>query len=304
MLSLRLFVSLCENRNLTKVAQRFNLVPSAISKRMSKLEAELGGTSLFKRLRHGMEPTAAGLQFFKHVQGVLQDLDKAATQLIHQQQGHTGQIRLISSVSVAASGLEAEIHHYLRLSGNKNVNIELHLANGEDTVTKLMEEMFSVGVLWNVQDTSGLVTLPYRGHHLCVVTPKSHPLASRQTLQLKEALAYDMVGIHSAIRAETTLRRMKALENIPSPMYRLLVPSTPHALKAVQAGLGLCISTLEAQNTNDLNGLVFIPLQESWATHHFVICYKDTDRTPAVAKQLAHYLSEASQVNASYSPPP
>mgnify|MGYP000894105764 CR=1 FL=1 len=57
--SLRLFVAVCETRNIARAAERQAIVGSAISKRLSALEATVG-TTLLRRRRRGVEPTPAG----------------------------------------------------------------------------------------------------------------------------------------------------------------------------------------------------------------------------------------------------
>ena len=56
--SLRLFVAVCETRNIARAAERQAIVGSAISKRLSALEATVG-TPLLQRRRRGVEPTPA-----------------------------------------------------------------------------------------------------------------------------------------------------------------------------------------------------------------------------------------------------
>lgn len=281
-------------RSLTKVGHHYKLVPSAISKRMASLEKELGGTPLFKRVRQGLEPTSAGLGFLKYAQEVLQTIERGSRELRGYSDGRSGLIRMMSSISALSSGLMQDIHHFLLEPVNQAINLELHHSDGSDLTRLLREEMFHLVILWNVEDTVGLVTYPYRSDELCVVVPSKHALATRPSLDIKESLAFDFVGLHSAARAESILRRAKALENTEFPRYRLKVPTNDHAFRAVHSGLGICLAPANAQqHTEAAKGLVFIPLTNDWAKRHFVICHKDTETTPAAAKRLASFLSEA-----------
>ena len=54
--SLRLFVIVCETRNIARAAELAHLVPSAISKRIAQLEAVVGN-ALLERKRRGVVPT-------------------------------------------------------------------------------------------------------------------------------------------------------------------------------------------------------------------------------------------------------
>ena len=58
LLSLELFVAVCEEQSIAKAADRKNIAASAVSKRISDLEARLK-TPLFVRSSKGLELTAA-----------------------------------------------------------------------------------------------------------------------------------------------------------------------------------------------------------------------------------------------------
>ena len=59
LLSLQLFVAVCEEQSIAKAADREHIAASAVSKRISDLEVRLN-TPLFHRSSKGLELTAAG----------------------------------------------------------------------------------------------------------------------------------------------------------------------------------------------------------------------------------------------------
>ena len=68
--SLKHFVAVCEEGNIARAAARESLVASALSKRVSALEAEVG-VPLLTRRRRGVEPTAAGQALLVRAREVL-----------------------------------------------------------------------------------------------------------------------------------------------------------------------------------------------------------------------------------------
>ncbi|MEX0295798.1 LysR family transcriptional regulator [Pseudomonas putida] len=58
-LSLHLFIVVCEEGTIARAGERAFMAPSAVSKRISDIEARFG-TTLFKRSKRGVEPTPAG----------------------------------------------------------------------------------------------------------------------------------------------------------------------------------------------------------------------------------------------------
>src|SRR5436190_21388858 len=75
--TLRLLVAVCDHRNMARAAEQEHIEPSAISKRIAQLEADLG-TPLLLRSRRGVEPTPAGTALLEHARTVLLPLDRTA----------------------------------------------------------------------------------------------------------------------------------------------------------------------------------------------------------------------------------
>src|ERR1700709_2652109 len=75
--TLRLFMAVCEEQNLTKAAAREGIAASAVSKRMNDFELAFG-VSLFARLSKGMAVTPAGEALLHHARVTLLNVDKIA----------------------------------------------------------------------------------------------------------------------------------------------------------------------------------------------------------------------------------
>lgn len=67
-LSLNLFIVVCEEGTIARAGERAFMAPSAVSKRISDIEARFG-TALLKRSKRGVEPTPAGLALLRHARG-------------------------------------------------------------------------------------------------------------------------------------------------------------------------------------------------------------------------------------------
>ncbi len=68
--SLRLFVTVCDTGNMSRAAEKANMVASAVSKRLAQLEATVGA-SLLTRRKHGVVPTPAGETLLEHARSML-----------------------------------------------------------------------------------------------------------------------------------------------------------------------------------------------------------------------------------------
>ena len=88
---LRYFVRVVELGSISRAAQDLELVQSALSQQISRLESELS-TRLLQRSPKGVTPTEAGLAFFREAQLVLRHAEQAVRS--------AQQSRLSGSVSV------------------------------------------------------------------------------------------------------------------------------------------------------------------------------------------------------------
>ena len=75
--TLRLFIAICEEGNLTRASQREAIAPSAVSKRMHDLE-EVLEVALFERHPNGMALTPAGESLLHHARVTLLNVEKIA----------------------------------------------------------------------------------------------------------------------------------------------------------------------------------------------------------------------------------
>ena len=95
-ITLRLFVAVCEERNIAGAAERETIVASAVSKRIAAIEREIG-VPLLVRGRRGIRPTAAGEAFLRQARDVLGTLGRMRTQMLEFAAGVQGSIRSLQA---------------------------------------------------------------------------------------------------------------------------------------------------------------------------------------------------------------
>ncbi|MEL6581269.1 MAG: LysR family transcriptional regulator [Cyanobacteria bacterium J06621_12] len=74
--TLALFIEVMQRGNFTSVARRRNIDPSAVSRAIAKLEAELEIT-LYERSTRKLKPTEAGLAYYERVVSLVEELETA-----------------------------------------------------------------------------------------------------------------------------------------------------------------------------------------------------------------------------------
>ena len=98
LVSLRLFVAVCEESSIARAAEREFIAPSAVSKRINDLES-LVGSALLQRHKWGVRATPAGEALLHHARNVLRSLEKMQGDLSEYTSGVRGHIRIFANVS-------------------------------------------------------------------------------------------------------------------------------------------------------------------------------------------------------------
>ena len=286
-ISLQLFVAVCEEGSLARAADREALVASALSKRISALEAEVGVPLLLRR-RRGVDPTPAGEALLARAREVLAALDRLRSELGAFGAGVQGSVRVLASPSVLAEQLPEDIGRFLEVQPGLSVSLDER--TGPDIVRALREGAADLGVLWDRADLSGLQLLPYRRDHLCVAMSPAHPLARRASLRFADTLDQVSVGVATGGLMDQLLRRQAALIG-RLPAHRIQVSSLDAACRIVAAGLGLAVLPREVAVPHAGAGrLALVPLSEAWARRQFVVATRPQPLPSASTQLLAHHL--------------
>ena len=289
--TLRLFIAVCETRNMAHAARAANLVGSAVSKRLAQLEDNLG-VPLLQRRRHGVEPTAAGLTLLEHARDMLATASRIEHAMAGYASGVRGEVRVLASASVMAESLADDVAEFLAQPAHRDIQVSMDERISPDIVRSVREGAASLGICWDAADTSGLQTAAYRTDTLAVAIHPSHPLADRAALTFADTLDYEQVSMPVSSAVHVMLARAAAAEG-KRVRHRVVVTNFEAALRVVRANLAICVVPREvAAPYLEVYGLRCIPLAEPWAERRFTICYRDGDTLSAAARLLIEHLRQ------------
>ena len=287
-LTLRLFIAVCEERNIARAAAREALVASAVSKRIAAIEQQLGAP-LLVRGRRGISPTPAGQTLLRQAREVLGAMERMHAELSEFASGVQGSVRVAASVSALAEWLPDDVAAFMAQHQAVRVSLSEHVGN--EVVREVREGAADLGVVWDVVDARGLRTAPYRADHLGVVMPPSHPLSKRKRITFADTLEHASVGVSPGGLMDTLLRRQAALLG-RAMTHRMQVSSLDAGVRIVAAGLGLAVLPCEAAAPQiGASRLILRPLDEPWAERRFVIVSREDEWLSAAARLLVAHLS-------------
>lgn len=287
LVSLRLFVAVCEEASIAHAAERESIAASAVSKRITDIEEAIG-TPLLIRHRTGITPTAAGEALQQHARMLLFGVEKMQGELSEYASGVRGHIHIYASVSAAVEFLPDDISAFLARHNNIKIDMEERVSTA--VVRNVEENSAAVGICWDFVDTRGLQLIQYKRDHLNVVVHPDHPLAQRENVTFEETLAFDQIGQSPESIMNIFVRRLAAAAGKPL-FNRIHVATFEAACRLVRANLGVSIIPAEAlQPYHSALGLRMIPLTDPWAHRQFVICVRDYEALPMPTRLFVDFL--------------
>jgi DNA-binding transcriptional LysR family regulator len=288
--SLRIFVAVVEEGSIAAASGRMHLVASAVSKRVSDLEAE-AGTPLLYRHSRGVLATPAGDALYHHAKRLVEHLQQISDELSEYSQGLRGHARIYVNFTAMVLYLPAALNSFLHV--NPQVRVDMVEKTSDEVVQAIASGVADLGICAASRDATGdLQVRPYRVDKLVLIVPKTHRFAERARVAFDETLDEDFVcmpygtSIPKLCRAaaERAGRRMRV---------RIEVTSFEGVRNMVGAGLG--IGVLPEQSVRpylESAGIRAVELEEPWAFRPLVIVARNFDTLPMPARMLVDHLQK------------
>lgn len=288
-LSLKLFVTVCEQGSMARAADIEHIAASAISKRISDLEKMINAP-LFYRRPKGLEPTPAARSLLHHARVVLRDLHEMEMDLVDHGKGARGQVRIYSSVSPLIQHLPRDLADFLRI--NPSIRIDLKEAISQDIVRAVVENAADIGIFGGSLPVEGLQVLPYRTERLVALVPSGHVLAraNAKALRFAEIAQHEMIGPKIGSFLDSLV--MLAAAELPYPLQiRVRLNGFESAAGMVEAGLGIAlVPEGHAERFIATRPVTAVAVDEPWAERHWKLCTREYGVLPAPAQLLLRHL--------------
>jgi len=290
LLTLKLFVGVCEEGSITRVSDSASIVGSAISKRLAQLEHTMG-TPLLVRRKRGLEPTPAGETLAEYARGMLASAERMESEMGAYASGVKGQVRVLATTSMMMGALPSDIAAFMDMPEHRDIQVNMEQRMSPELVQGLLEGSAALGFCWDAADLTGLQTRTYLHEHLAVAMHAGHPLARRKTLKFEQTLEHPQVGLPPGSAMQKVLwRAAAATGKVLVP--RVVVSTFDSALRVAQARLAIAVVPQEAaQPYVSVYGLKLVPLSDEWAERRIAICYRDDRSLSRAAKRLVEHLA-------------
>jgi len=292
-MTLRLLLAAIDEGNLAKVAAREHISLSAVSRRISDLEARLG-VRLLHRHDRGVTPTAAVLMVQGRIRNVFSLLDQVVGDLREVRDGARGVVRLQTHLTATVSVLPERLASFK--FAHPDIDVIFDEATSVDIVHAVQAGDCDVGLVSGTVDGGSLTLIPWGADELVVVMPRGHPLEAAQEIRFADLLGLSFIGMTQSTALQKLYREHAAsLGRVLDERARV---STFEGVRAlVSAGLGIGILPSEfLLPSPTAPAVAWRRLSEPWALRPLMICVRDLEETTAATRLLIDHLKATPQL--------
>jgi DNA-binding transcriptional LysR family regulator len=189
--NMEVFAIVVELASLNKASQVLNISQPALSRKIMRLEEDLG-VELFTRNGKRLELTRVGQLCYEHALE-LRQLERKFQQAIQEfkSAGKQSTITIGASLTTLQATLPDLITLYLR--DHPLTEIKALTGKTHEVVTMVKEKKVDIGLVASKITASGLYCEPLFDDHLCLVLPLGHHFLDRSTVEIHDLHELPMI---------------------------------------------------------------------------------------------------------------
>ncbi|CAM3046696.1 LysR family transcriptional regulator [Paenibacillus sediminis] len=187
---LHVFTTVVEQSSLNKASKLLNLSQPALSRKVAKLEEELG-VSLFHRKGKRLELTKIGQLTYTFALEQQQHYIKFLQNIAQFRNDEQSTVTLGASLTTLQTTLPSLVNTFME----KHPNADLKLITGKthEIVSYLRDNKVDVGIVASSISESGLHCIPLFHDHLELVLPKHHVMTNSNHLEMDQLNGLPMI---------------------------------------------------------------------------------------------------------------
>ena len=283
---LRAFCFAAKTGSISRAAEQLYLSQPSVSLQIQALERELN-TMLFERRGPKIRLTPDGQALLEIALPMVEGMD-SLRDTFAERCGDLNSGYL--NIAAGESTILYILPKYLKQFTAKypGVRIRLHNVTGADGMAMLRadEADFAVGSMLDMPDD--LSYFPVFNFSPMLITPRDHPLASKQQVTLEEIAAYDLILPPRYLSTWGLVKSVFQQHNIP---HKVTIEAGGWEVikKYVEMGLGISIVTDICLEDDD--NLATIPVKEHFPSRSYGIVIRRGKFIPAQAKRFIEMLA-------------
>jgi DNA-binding transcriptional LysR family regulator len=283
---LRYFVAVAEELHFTRAAERLGIKQPPLSLQIRHLEQEIG-TSLFRRLKRGVELTQTGVLMLDEARRILDQVERTKAGVQSHARGASGRIQLgfagVTYIHRPVTGVLRAYHErypgvVLSPEQSNTARLVAGLRSGEIDIAFVRPPII---------DTEGLSVEPLVDEAMVIVLPSSHRRAGDRSMPLAALAPETMIlfpraigpGLHDAIIASCHRAGF-------SPKLGQEASQTVSIVYMVAAGFGVSIVPQSLEQIR-AEGVAYLGIDGEAPRALVSLAYRRDDRSTVVRNFVA-----------------
>ncbi|RIX53007.1 LysR family transcriptional regulator [Paenibacillus nanensis] len=257
---LHVFTVIVEQSSMNKASALLNLSQPALSRKLAKLEDEIGA-QLFRRIGKRLELTRIGQLTYEYALE-LRQLHRSYLQTVSE---FTATGRTSLTIGASLTTLQTTLPDLIQLLTSTHPEYDIKAITGKthEIITFVREHKVDIGIVASSIEDSSLRCIPLFDDHLLLVVPRGHLMTEKGSLHI-----HDLNGLPMILFSKGTWYRILTDELFEmhgiSPDVRMEIDSFEAILRLLhtcRAGTLLPKSYLREQLLSD-NDLMVVPIRE------------------------------------------
>lgn len=285
--ALKTLVAAIEEQSLARAAEREGLVTSAVSKRISELERNLG-VAVLQRHNRGVLPTAAGSALYHRAKAILGQVSGLTNFVEDYAADGSPKIQLAANRSSIILFLPQELKRYQDTQPVR-LRIDLLEAYSSEIPRLIVEKNLDIGIYHAVGPAPGVYSMPYHRDRVVLVVSNGHPLQRYESVYLDQAREFDFLGYFPRHSFESFMEL--AGHSLTGPLnVKIQVSNYEARCRMIREGLGIGIMPEGIADTYTSQlGLSKVQLKDDWASRQFYLCVRDPETLRESSRSLFEF---------------
>lgn len=208
---LRYVDEVARSGSIRKAADQLHVTASAVNRRITDLEEELG-TALFERRPRGVRLTAAGEVFVNYLREQDGDTERMKSQIEDLKGMRRGTVRIACSQALALEFLPRQIGEFRKR--HRLVSFDIKVFDHEQAMSALAEYEVDLALVFRPPFLANFQPLMTLEQRIVAVMPEKHPLAGRRTIRLRDCAAYPVALPERSIGGRQLLDEVMARSGV------------------------------------------------------------------------------------------
>ena len=231
------FIELTETNSFAKAAASLNLSQPALSRRIQKLEQELG-TKLFDRTTRKVSLSYSGRNFYERARGIIEAI-KTASRTLNEKYS----FRSIIKIGAVNSALSNIIYPTIKIFKKMEPRCKIQIIERSSNyvVDSVLGGECEFGINFTGIQEPGISFEKLFVEDYIVVFPKGDPLEKKKKIKLSDIKNRDFISVWKGSGSRVYFENALALQNEDLD-WTYEVRHIPSALAMVEQGLGITLA--------------------------------------------------------------